>query len=89
MGYYQEAYDAECAAIARALAVAADGREVLPAQVRHALTGVYLKSTDNRPDDHWTRRTSVGLSRRGTTCLSTVPGRAVGESQGGHQEGEA
>jgi len=26
--------------------------EVLPAQVRHALTVVYLKRTDNRPDDH-------------------------------------
>ena len=34
----------------------------------HALTGVHLKSTDNRPDDHCgsaTRRTSVALSRRG------------------------
>jgi len=39
----------------------------------HALTGVYLKSTENRPDDTAggaTRKTIVVLVRRESTCSS-------------------
>jgi len=43
----------------------------------HVLMGVYLKSTNNRPDDHcwWCDpENTSGTHRRGATCLSTVPG---------------
>jgi len=46
----------------------------------HALTGVYLESLDNRPDDHCggaTRTITVGRNKRGTTCSSTARGGKI------------
>jgi len=58
--------------------------------------GVYLKSTDNRPDDHccWCdpENISVLVKRTPVQALLQVEGpagRDLGEGQGGDEEGEA
>jgi len=60
----------------------------------HALTGVYLKSTDNRPDDHfwWCDPENSPDERPLIQVLLRVENpacRAVGEGQKGDQAGEA
>jgi len=61
---------------------------------RHALTGVYLKSTDNRPDDHcwWCdpkNDSGTHQTRDHLFKLERPTGRDVGEGQGGDEEGQA
>ena len=59
----------------------------------HALTGVYLKNTDNRPYDHcWWCDPENDSGTHQTRELSQVEGpagRTLGGGRGGNEEGEA
>jgi len=81
MGYNQEVYDAECAALARAL-------ELAPRRQTTRRSGSRSSQTPNPPSDGWLRRSLAQArstrSRQGSTSPRCGgPGRALSSRSGG------